>query len=130
MLFRWDGKNMYSWTTKSRFQALSQVKGHIYTACCVRISLAGTFSVANAGHVAPDLSGREVETAPALPLGLIANQSYELVQGTLAPGERLVLTVVTIALGVEDENGADWVTHSKSGGCSLIFDRGIAAHPR
>jgi hypothetical protein len=61
------------------------------TACCVRISLAGTFSVANAGHVAPYLSGREVETAPALPLGLIANQSYEVVQGTLAPGERLVL---------------------------------------
>ena len=31
LLFRWDGKNIYSWTTKSRFQALSQVKGHIYT---------------------------------------------------------------------------------------------------
>lgn len=61
------------------------------TACCVRVSLAGDFVVANAGHVAPYLSGRELETAPALPLGLVPNQSYETLHGTLAPGERLVL---------------------------------------
>jgi signal transduction histidine kinase/CheY-like chemotaxis protein len=30
LLFRWDGKSMHSWTTKTRFQALSQVNGHIY----------------------------------------------------------------------------------------------------
>ena len=30
-LFRWDGKNMHVWTTNSRFHALSEVRGRIYT---------------------------------------------------------------------------------------------------
>ena len=30
LLFRWDGKSMHSWPTKTRFQALSQANGHIY----------------------------------------------------------------------------------------------------
>ncbi len=31
-LFRWDGKTMHVWSSSSRFQALSAVHGHIYTA--------------------------------------------------------------------------------------------------
>jgi hypothetical protein len=61
------------------------------TACCIRIALCGEFTLANAGHIAPYLSGRELDTPPALPLGLIAEQTYDLVRGSLAPGERLVL---------------------------------------
>ena len=61
------------------------------TACCIRISLSGEFAFANAGHIAPYLSGRELETIPALPLGLVADQSYELVRGALPRGERIVL---------------------------------------
>jgi hypothetical protein len=61
------------------------------TACCVRISLDGTFTLANAGHMAPYVSGREVATPPCLPLGIADNQSYELVRGTLNPNERIVL---------------------------------------
>ena len=61
------------------------------TACCVRLSLAGDFTVANAGHISPYLAGRELPTAPALPLGLIPDQKYELYQGRLARGEHLVL---------------------------------------
>lgn len=61
------------------------------TACCVRVSLSGEYTVANAGHIAPYVSGRELHTPPALPLGLIPEQTYELMQGCLAPGERLVL---------------------------------------
>ncbi len=30
-LFRWDGQNMHVWNTTSRFQALSEVRGRIYT---------------------------------------------------------------------------------------------------
>ena len=31
LLFRWDGKSMHSWTTKTRFQALSLVeRAHLY----------------------------------------------------------------------------------------------------
>jgi serine phosphatase RsbU (regulator of sigma subunit) len=61
------------------------------TACCVRMSLSGEYTVANAGHIAPYLDGKEIETAPALPLGLVADQRYEAVHGRLAAGERLVL---------------------------------------
>jgi len=61
------------------------------TACCIRIALTGEFTVANAGHIAPYVSGRELDTPPALPLGLIPEQTYELVRGRLTPGQRLVL---------------------------------------
>ena len=61
------------------------------TACCIRVSVTGEYTLANAGHIAPYLSGRELETPPALPLGLVPQQSYELVHGRLTSGERLVL---------------------------------------
>jgi len=61
------------------------------TACCVRLSPSGEFLLANAGHIAPYLSGRELETSPSLPLGLVPGQSYDLLQGSLGLSERLVL---------------------------------------
>jgi GAF domain-containing protein len=61
------------------------------TACCIRISLSGDYTLANAGHIAPYLSGQELATPPALPLGLIPDQTYELVHGRLGAAERLVL---------------------------------------
>jgi len=61
------------------------------TACCIRMALSGEFAFANAGHIAPYLSNLELETIPALPLGLAAGQNFELVQGRLNHGERLVI---------------------------------------
>jgi GAF domain-containing protein len=61
------------------------------TACCIRIFLSGEYTLTNAGHIAPYLSGRELSTPPALPLGLAPDQTYELVRGYLSPGERIVL---------------------------------------
>jgi len=61
------------------------------TACCIRISPDGEFVLANAGHIAPYIGGREVETPPSLPLGMIPGQTYEVVQGYLRQGERIVL---------------------------------------
>jgi GAF domain-containing protein len=61
------------------------------TACCVQIAPSGEFGLANAGHIAPYLAGREILTPPSLPLGLVPDQTYELVQGRLAPEEQLVL---------------------------------------
>ena len=61
------------------------------TACCIRISLDGAFMIANAGHIAPYIAGREIASPPSLPLGISENQSYELVRGTLKPEERIVL---------------------------------------
>jgi GAF domain-containing protein len=61
------------------------------TAVCVHIALSGHFTLANAGHVNPYQSGIELPTPPALPLGLIPDQHFELVSGQLAPGQSLVL---------------------------------------
>ena len=61
------------------------------TACCVSISLSGECAIANAGHISPYISGREVSTPPALPLGLVEDQTYELVHCHLAASERLVM---------------------------------------
>jgi hypothetical protein len=61
------------------------------TSCCVRIALDGTYMLANAGHIAPYLSGTEIDSPPALPLGIAADQNYEAVRGVLRRGERMVL---------------------------------------
>jgi GAF domain-containing protein len=61
------------------------------TACCIRISLSGEYALSNAGHIAPYLSGCELETPSALPLGLIHDQTYDLTRGQLASRDRLVL---------------------------------------
>jgi len=61
------------------------------TACCVHIALSGEYTLANAGHVSPYVSGQELSTPPSLPLGLIPDQVYASVCGKLASSERLVL---------------------------------------
>ncbi|MBS1803371.1 MAG: SpoIIE family protein phosphatase [Acidobacteria bacterium] len=61
------------------------------TACCVQISRDGSFMLANAGHIAAYVSGREVTSPPSLPLGIAADQSYQPVSGKLGPEERIVL---------------------------------------
>ncbi len=61
------------------------------TACCIRIALSGQYTLANAGHIAPYIDGREVETPPSLPLGLVPDQHYEAVSGSLAAQQTLVL---------------------------------------
>jgi len=61
------------------------------TACCIRISLSGEYTLANGGHIAPYLKGRELETPPSLPLGIVPGQTYERVHGSLEAGDRLVL---------------------------------------
>jgi serine phosphatase RsbU (regulator of sigma subunit) len=81
------------------------------TACSIRISLSGEYTFANAGHIAPYVSGRELETVPALPLGLVPDQVYAPVHGRLEAGERIVLI-------------SDGVPEARSGSGELFgFDR-------
>ena len=61
------------------------------TACCLRIAQNGEFAYANAGHVAPYINGLALESPPALPLGLVGAQSYELLTGRLNDGEHIVI---------------------------------------
>jgi GAF domain-containing protein len=61
------------------------------TACCIRISLSGEYALANAGHIAPYLSGREIPSPDALPLGIVPDQVYEVLTGSIGREDRLVL---------------------------------------
>jgi len=70
---------------------LSQSEMGFTTACCVHLYPDGRFTAANAGHIAPYIAGTELETPPALPLGLAPDQFYEFVTGHLAPTQTMVL---------------------------------------
>ena len=48
-------------------------------------------TLANAGHIGPCLEGLELGTAPALPLGLAADQVYDTIAGVLPPGRQIAL---------------------------------------
>jgi serine phosphatase RsbU (regulator of sigma subunit) len=61
------------------------------TACCIRLAPDGRYTVANAGHISPYVQGQELPTAPALPLGVAPDQTYEILEGRLHPGHKLVL---------------------------------------
>jgi Stage II sporulation protein E (SpoIIE)/GAF domain len=61
------------------------------TACSMRISPSGDFTFANAGHIAPYLSGIETTSHSALPLGIVPDQVYQPVKGLMRPQDRIVL---------------------------------------
>jgi len=70
---------------------LTQSEMGFTTACCVHLYPDGHFDAANAGHIAPYVAGTELETAPALPLGLAPDQFYDFITGHLAPTQTMVL---------------------------------------
>lgn len=63
--------------------------GGFSTAIAALIPPHGPVTIANAGHLAPYLDGREVELPNALPLGIVSGAKYESSQIQLRPGSRL-----------------------------------------
>jgi serine phosphatase RsbU (regulator of sigma subunit) len=70
---------------------LTQGESGFTTACCVQIEPDGCYTVANAGHIAPYIDGREVATPPSLPLGIAPYQHYASITGCLAAEQKIVL---------------------------------------
>jgi hypothetical protein len=63
-----------------------------FTTCLVlRADANGALTVANAGHIAPYLAGRELPLENGLPLGLAAEATYAESNFQLRPGEQLTL---------------------------------------
>ena len=63
-----------------------------FTTCLIlRAEADGTVTVANAGHIAPYVAGREVEVDNGLPLGLAASASYVETVFRLTGGDQLTL---------------------------------------
>lgn len=65
--------------------------GGFVTCCAVQIKRDGTLIVANAGHPSPYWNGREIELAPGLPLGILAEAGYAERTLRLGPDDRVVM---------------------------------------
>ncbi len=69
---------------------IGRSKGGFTTCLALRADPDGRLTIANAGHLAPYLEGKELATNPALPLGL-AEGSYTETRFQLSEGEKLTL---------------------------------------
>jgi hypothetical protein len=61
------------------------------TCLCAALTQQGVLTLANAGHLAPYLNGREVTLESGLPLGIVADVVYQETTIQLAPGDRVTL---------------------------------------
>jgi phosphoserine phosphatase RsbU/P len=69
---------------------LGRTNGGFSTAIAAHIAANGTVRIANAGHLPPYLDGREIELPGALPLGVVADATYQTHEFALKAGSRLV----------------------------------------
>jgi serine phosphatase RsbU (regulator of sigma subunit) len=72
-------------------QMLAAQESGFITCLCLRMSLEGSVTMANAGHLSPYCRGEELELASGLPLGLAADVEYAETVLQLAPGDTLTL---------------------------------------
>lgn len=70
---------------------LGRSQGGFTTCLVLRADLDGALTVANAGHIAPYLAGKELPLEGGLPLGLAEETTYAESVFQLAPGEQLTL---------------------------------------
>lgn len=70
---------------------LSRSKGGFTTCIVARVDTDGAVTLANAGHLAPYVNGREIAVEGGLPLGLVADAAYPETSFSLAKGESLTL---------------------------------------
>lgn len=76
-----------------------------FTTCLVlRADQDGTLAVANAGHIAPYVGGKELSLDNGLPLGLTAESTYVESSFQLSPGQQLTLVTDGVA-EARDETG-------------------------
>ncbi len=70
---------------------LGRSQGGFTTCLVMSVDSSGAMTVANAGHIAPYVEGRELTLENGLPLGLAANTTYSESTFQLAPGGQLTL---------------------------------------
>src|SRR5208282_3601552 len=70
---------------------LARSRGGFTTCLVLRADTNGTLTIANAGHIAPYLGGKELPLENGLPLGLAAETAYTESTFQLAQGEQITL---------------------------------------
>ncbi len=84
---------------------LARSHGGFTTCLVLRADPDGTLTIANAGHIAPYLGGKELPLENGLPLGLAADTAYADATFQLAQGQRLTL-VTDGVVEARDKTGA------------------------
>jgi sigma-B regulation protein RsbU (phosphoserine phosphatase) len=69
---------------------LGRSEGGFTTCCCALFDGDGALTIANAGHLAPYRNGHEMETPPALPLGIDADAHWPDIRMHLDSGDRIL----------------------------------------
>ena len=82
---------------------LARSDGGFTTCLAVRADPDGALTVANAGHLAPHLDGKELQVENGLPLGVSAGAAYPQATFQLGSGQRLTL----LTDGVVEARSAD-----------------------
>lgn len=68
---------------------VARAQGGFVTCMAAHLSADGVLTMANAGHLAPYLNGRELDALASLPLGVVPGCRYDTATTTLQPGDRL-----------------------------------------
>jgi len=84
---------------------LGRTAGGFTTCLVLHVNLEGSFTVANAGHIAPYLGGKELPLENGLPLGLAADVVYPESIFQLSEGEQLTLMTDGV-VEARDRSGA------------------------
>jgi serine phosphatase RsbU (regulator of sigma subunit) len=84
---------------------LGRSQGGFTTCLVLRVDSNGTLTVANAGHIAPYLAGKELPLENGLPLGLAAESTYPESTFHLAPAAQLTLLTDGV-VEARDKDGA------------------------
>jgi len=84
---------------------LARSSGGFTTCLVLRAGADGRLTVANAGHIAPYLAGKELQLENGLPLGLAAESAYPESTFQLTPGRQLTLLTDGV-VEARDKSGA------------------------
>jgi serine phosphatase RsbU (regulator of sigma subunit) len=84
---------------------LARSHGGFTTCLVLRCDTDGKLTIANAGHIAPYVAGKELPVENGLPLGLAADTTYAESRFQLAPGEQLTLLTDGV-VEARDKSGA------------------------
>lgn len=76
--------------TRLNTQLVGSVKAGFVTCLCARLGSDGSLTIANAGHLAPYLNGREIALQNGLPLGITAESDYNESSHLLSVSDTLV----------------------------------------
>ena len=84
---------------------LARSQGGFTTCLVLRCDADGKLTIANAGHIAPYVAGKELQVENGLPLGLSADTTYAERSFQLVPGEQLTLLTDGV-IEARDKSGA------------------------